>query len=319
MFHWAFHFNNTKHTTMKYITNILPLYIIVLFAASCVTKVKIDIPYPGDKLVINSFITADSSIYCRITKSKRVNDPNEPLVPNGVNAVLFENGLNVGNLSPVVINNITWFTSNIKAKPLAAYKINVSATGLGDAFGEDIVPPKPLCEPLVFEAFNTSTINSNYNYRLQLKIKDIPNVKNYYLLRLYDVDTNINPVGPRLRINRNYQVSFLPTNVANNSSTLFDEDNIINYVFTDETFDGKALTLTMRFNKFNNGNTTGVYVAPTLYNISQSTYRYIKSVEDFESNQGDPFSEVVTVFNNIQNGYGIVGGLADSIMVMKRQ
>ena len=62
-----------------------------------------------------------------------------------------------------------------------------------------------------------------------------------------------------------------------------------------------------------------MYIAPELVHLSKDSYRYLQSRENQFNNEDNPFTEAVVVYNNIKGGYGIVGGMADSITVIRKQ
>lgn len=52
-----------------------------------------------------------------------------------------------------------------------------------------------------------------------------------------------------------------------------------------------------------------------LYNISKDTYLYLKSLDAYYNAEDNPFAEPATVYNNIENGYGIMGLMTQDSVV----
>ncbi len=53
-----------------------------------------------------------------------------------------------------------------------------------------------------------------------------------------------------------------------------------------------------------------------LRTLSSDQYHYLRTLQLQEFNEGDSFSEVVPVYNNIENGFGIFAGYSsDSVVV----
>jgi len=47
-----------------------------------------------------------------------------------------------------------------------------------------------------------------------------------------------------------------------------------------------------------------------LLSLNKAGYLYRRSVEDYRNSKGDPFSEPVLIYSNIENGFGIFAGYA---------
>lgn len=310
---------------MNFIKNefyILCMFFISMVLSSCEKSVNIKLPFDGHKMVLNSIITNDSLVYAHITR----NEPNESNVNffyelENCKVDLYENDVFKETLALKMINGKKYYVSDHKAKSANKYTIKAALTNeslvkdLPNVEGSDVIPVKPSFEPLEFWQ-SASTQNNQNRHKLTLKLKDPGGIKNYYRLRVFSA--NYNNSTRRYTINKNNEQYFTIDNFKDQNSIFgaFDEDGYgVNY-FTDETFDGQEITLTLTLNRLYNNQG---FIAPELVSMSRSAYLYFDSKKKQSDNEDNPFTEAVVVYNNIQNGYGIVGGIADSLAVIKRR
>ena len=301
---------------MKYLSYTIILIFIIISYPGCSTKeIKIKLPYAGDKIVINAIITNDSIVYAHITKSAAIqtNLTSFEELP-GCKADIYENDIFKETLTEKVINAKRYYVSAFKVKSAHKYSIKVSLPGLQNAEGSDEVPVKPAFLPLDYWKLNNSP-DSTKPYKVTLKLKDIAGAKNYYRLRIFPASYNTNT--RRYTISRNSSLNFSIDNFTkqNNFFESFGDNlNRIIY-FTDETFDGQEITLTISLGTMSSER---LYIAPELVTLSEQSFKYFNSKEKQINNEDNPFAEAVMVYNNIKGGYGIVGGMADSIAVVRR-
>ncbi len=83
--------------------------------------------------------------------------------------------------------------------------------------------------------------------------------------------------------------------------------------FDDKTFNGTTLALS-RSVKFliGNGDTPPKYLRIYVHSITQDTYRFLKSLQNYNATNNNPFAEATRVIGNIENGYGYFGGYTSS-------
>jgi len=289
-------------------------FIALLFFTACEKPINIDLPYEGNKIVINSLIIRDSLIYARLTNSSQLSNSSFFPVPAGAKIDLYENDLFKETLVRRNIYGKDYFVSLSKSAEGKKYTLKASATGLDNAEGSDVIPPKPSFTEVEFK--QTSTGN-NQRAKLVITINDPAGEKNYYRLRLYGADTNTSPIGSRFIIDKQDYQYFKVDNLASNSDfDIFGDYDYSQIYFTDDKFDGRNVSLTVNVEYFSSAD---LYIAPELVHLSRDSYRYLQSRENQFNNEGNPFTEAVVVYNNINGGYGIVGGMADSIKVVRKQ
>ena len=286
----------------------------LFFFLSCEKEVKIDLPYEGNKIVVNSFIMKDSLVYARLTNSSQLASSNNFPIPSGAKIDLYENDVFKETLTKKNIYGREYFASVSKAIGGKKYALKASATGLDNAEGSDTIPQKASFTPVEFKQTNTG---NEEKAKLVININDPAGQKNYYRLRLYGADTNRQSTGPRLIVNKHYYHYFKVDNLAsNNNFDIFGDYEYWQIYFTDDEFDGRNVSLTVNLGYFSS---SMMYIAPELVHLSRDSYRYLQSRDNQFNNEDNPFTEAVVVYNNIRGGYGIVGGMADSITVARKQ
>jgi hypothetical protein len=297
--------------------NIFLLGSIIVLMSACVKTISVEVPYPGDKLVINSLLNRDSIIYVKVSQSLRVNAYNQNIsAPVGTTLTLLQNGVATGTFSQQNINGSNYFVSSIKPSFPNVYSIIASAPNFPTASATDAIPDRPIVAPLIYTPIISS---SNQESKLEFNLTDIAATDDYYQLTLNGVDTNLNPTGPRFFI-ESYPTFFKVNTIATSSNLgLIGDDEVDEVLFTDETFRGRTLKIALTFQDYGSGSSNLNFIKVTLKKISKDAYRYYNSYNTYLNNNGNPFSEATQVFSNVQNGYGIVAGTADKSFIMKRQ
>lgn len=286
----------------------------LLFFPSCEKTVNIELPYEGNKIVVNSFMLKDSLIYARLTNSSQLASSNNFPIPAGAKIDLYEDDVMKETLTRRNIYNREYLVSISKAISGKKYTLKASATGLENAEGSDTIPQKASFTPVEFKQTNSG---NDEKAKLVININDPAGQKNYYRLRIYGADTNRQSTGPRLLPSKQYYHYFKVDNLAsNNDFDIFGDFEYWQIYFTDDEFDGRNVTLTVNLNYFSS---SIMYIAPELVHLSRDSYRYLQSRDNQFNNVDNPFTEAVVVYNNIKGGYGIVGGMADSITVVRKQ
>jgi hypothetical protein len=288
--------------------------IALLFFSACEKPVNIDLPYEGNKIVINSLMMKDSFMYARLTNSSQLSSSSIFPVPAGAKIDLYENDVFKETLTRRNIWGKDYFVSVSKAIEGKKYTLKASAAGLDNAEGSDLIPHKPYFDGIEFKQTNSG---SDQKAKLVININDPAGEKNYYRLRFYAADSNTSVTGPRFFINKQYYQYFKVDNLSSSSDfDVFGDYEYSQLYFTDDKFDGRNVSLTVNISYFSSSQQ---YIAPELVHLSRDSYRYLQSRENQFNNEGNPFTEAVVVYNNISGGYGIVGGMADSIKIVRKQ
>ena len=267
-------------------------YIIIfctIFSA-CERAVELDVPYEGDKLVVNGFVQPDSVVYLRVTRSQPPGRSVFPEVPGAV--VKLKAGAEILPLLWQVIGGKGYFVSAQPAKPGLEYTVSVAAPGLDTIFAKDTLPRKPfLAEPFAQSGGN----------RVRFVMKDLPGA-DYYRFRLYkgakDGHGVVTPVERRLyRFDPSYNNSF---------TDMLTENYLESTLIADDRFDGQEITIVMQTRDVN---VKDEILLLEVTGLTRSSWTYLKTLELQTSNQGNILVDPSKVYSNVEKGYGIFGGV----------
>lgn len=308
---------------MKNIKYTIALFLILISVVACVRKVVIDIPYEGDRITMYSYITQDSNVYARLTKSGRQIDfsGNFTTITNG-NVVLLENDITVATLANTNINGANWYISNYKAKANKTYTVKAIVPNLPNAQGSDATVSKAAfkIDSFYFKP-NSGMGNNTTTDFVRITIAD-PATENYYLLKIFKADTNTAATGPRYIINENSgSVRFIATAIAETQDPFefLDPYGVNELYFSDAKFNGKTLAVKLDLDGYFSNGASDNKIAVILKSISKNYYMHRVSADNQNINSGNPFVEPAQIFSNIMGGYGIVATSADSVAFKRKQ
>jgi hypothetical protein len=186
------------------------------------------------------------------------------------------------------------------------YKITASYDGYNTVEAKTGIPDEV---PII--SFDTSSVITYYEYgsdmeiHANIKYKDPPDVKNFYLL-----DCRVRNKSPEGEYFWYDNGLWIPET----SQMLFDND-YGDILWSDEYSDGKEVTLDVGFmNLYIDGrNITELDTSHFVFcfkSITQEYYTYLKSLNIYYETGGsdNPFIEPVVIYSNVNEGYGILGG-----------
>ena len=178
--------------------------------------------------------------------------------------------------------NVFYFANtNINFVPNNEYTLTIAAPNYETISATQVYPEKVP----VLEASLTDNI-------FKIKINDIPNQKDYYLLQLVEVIDNdegfneqyIFPFGPLTK-----ESGFCYSCVT----------------FNDASFDGEqGFEIVVTNDNYNQNEENTTYKA-ILYHITEDFYRYDTTLRISNYAEDNPFVEPVILHRNFDNGYGV--------------
>ncbi len=306
----------------------------LIVLGSCETVIDVDLPVEPTRLVVNGFINPDSAVTVRISKSKFVLDRAESFtLVEDAQAVLFENGQEITQLNHV---GTGLYTSPYRPQVGQQYTIQVDADGLESVEASSEIVKTVEIARLTADSIRreNGSVCSNGDcvptfttaYRFQMTFTDFEERDNFYEVVSYvvvrdsfPVFDDANPGGPiEYEIFTERRRAFLISDdpVVSSSEFDFGDGGFFgsSLLFTDDIFSGRSYTLNFTTEGAFGGKITQLTVM--LRTLSVDQYEYLRTLQLQEFNEGDPFSEVVPVYNNIENGFGIFAGYsADSVVV----
>jgi len=281
--------------------------VIVLFVTSCEKDYNIDMPQKEKKIVINGLLNPDSTIRVNISKSLFIQDSedaNIPYINNSADVKLYEGDKFIETLTFSEKGN---YCSQMKPEVGKNYKVVVTADGLPKAQCSTIIP-----ERVEMVSLDTATIQEfdgmdyySSEFECTIKFKDPVGKRDYYM-----IDASFRYIEGEMQSNSLYSTSLDA-----------DEDvyNLINtysgaIILTDEVFDGKTAEIKVKPSLFTGyyydyyeGSDSKVELFLSLKTISKEYYLYMKTRTLQDEVGNGPFVEPVQMYNNVENGYGILG------------
>ena len=259
---------------------------LIIFLYSCTKEVKIDLPKPETKLVVNSLFTPDSLFTVMISKNIDILKDENPLINNAKVELYADN-----QLLEVLKNTSNGFYQSLTNKPKhnINYKVIVSATGFNQVSAYDILPsPVKIIETSLTKNAGCDE-EGNKMSSISIKFKDNPKEKNYYKIKVDGFILRSNDPVIKCEGDLDYYPCYL--------------------LFKDNLFDGKEYCLNVKFiipssNEYN--------IIIYLSSLSENYYHYQKKLIRHIYNQTpdiwDGSGEPVNMYTNVDNGYGIFAG-----------
>lgn len=305
---------NFIHMKYKFISFITFISILYSFF-SCRKVIEIELPSKDGKIVINSFFSSRDSLVINISKSLHILDNIESKLLNDAEVIIYENNIFKEKLTNINNGNYiarTFIPSNDKL-----YKVIVKYNNLNPANSENIIP-----NPIKIISVDTSTVyvtnnngmnqgggNSYPQYQLKIRFKDTENFKNYYSIRLYVKSQNYYYKNTS---DIKY-FDYMPLYFSSNDLVIESWQSGEAALFSDDFINGKEYNLLINIDKYNFPNTNNEVIVE-INSLSKDYFFYSKSYNLYQSVKGDPFSEPVQVYNNIENGFGIFAGYSSDTL-----
>jgi hypothetical protein len=249
-----------------------------------------DVNYEGDKLVVNGLIEANVGVNIILSKS---HSPAgrfkfEELNIKTGRVWLYQNDTLVGEMKAV--NNQGKFSlERFMPQEGKRYKIKAVAEGLDTITSENVVVPlSPILDSVFIKKDDAFVVNSGMSSAFfSMKIRDIDNQKNFYLLDSYVQIKNDSTYNGYLR------------SIINPIESCEFESNSNIHVFTDKCFDGDSYKIEY-FTEHENKGTLIVQISV----IDALFHKYFQNLEQ-PTGLELGFSEPKLAISNIKNGYGV--------------
>ena len=271
------------------------LYTFLIFALlvlqSCEKVINLDIEESDKKIVVNSVVSDGEEITINLTKSKSIIDDNEIEYIDNAVIILTEDG-NV--ISSHTYNGNGNYVFNKNAEIGKTYKIKVNAENLKEVSAET-----NLLVPNNFEITDTFTTNYDGENYLAMIIRIENTVDNsYYFIEAFNENGD---------------------NVYLDSYDIKSEKDIWGdyLLFNNQIPGGGNIDFQFYISKYiydyGDGGQSYGYIYLVLHRVSEAYYKYYLSSNMQKQLGGNPFSEPVQIYNNIENGFGLFGSESYSL------
>lgn len=328
----------------SWLASLLALAACLLFT-SCEKEIEFNGEQSDPKLVINSLVEPGQPVKAAIGKSYFFLDPPDTTAPDDLEAALYVNGNLVGTMTPGY--DTIWYYDGLPDYTLCpsyfsdycpqegdVVTISATANGFDEAEGSTSQLPKMVdCGMEVAVSQWDMEYWYEYNYYegveycdtvccivagsldVTLTITD-PNPGKTDCFRLIEGKNNVQRVGLNsCYFNFDYDDPIFETGIT--SSDLFDLSDIDTRpvgVFTDMLFDGGSYRLKVKVDfycmiydeDFDPDYFRAIF---QLEHLSKEYYNYLSTCDQGELAL-QIFSEPIQTYNNVNNGFGIVGGRA---------
>jgi hypothetical protein len=272
---------------------------LVAIVSSCEKTVNIPLPDEANKLVLNLLMNKDSIMMARVSVSGRLNDYQPTADIKNATVNLYENGTFKETLTPYLYSNMAYYRSKTIPKAGATYKVTAAVPGYTEVSGSDEIPDTVKTGEMKMTIAQLSSWQADATISVQLH--DDPAVQNYYRVRIYYINewVDANGNGRRQKILQYFEVEEA-------GLSIFSDKVREDFYTTDALFNGRSPRFTFRTSIGGKTNRMVVEISSLTYN----SYNYLNSAFMAREKNDDGLSEKVIVFNNIENGLGIIGGVA---------
>ncbi|MBC9934939.1 DUF4249 domain-containing protein [Chitinophaga qingshengii] len=277
---------------------------------ACKKQVPIHFPEEASRPVLSLLMEKDSILVARLTRSARAVFANKFPQITDATIQLYEDGQFRENLTMFEKYEYVFYKSTVKVKAGSTYRLVAKIPGYGDLEGSDYIPA-----PVNVGELSVNPIPGSKGHqsgeikaRISVQIHDKGGERNYYRIRIYIPYYYKDPDGTLYT--EKYPTSFT---TGNPQDTWFDAKQRDQFFIEDALFDGGSPRFNLVIDRWNKVNEAIVEVTA----LTADSYKYLYSTAMAEEKNDDPLSEKVVVFNNIKNGYGIVGGMLQQLYSVK--
>jgi hypothetical protein len=297
----------------------------MILVSSCETFVELEIPDSEQRLVINALLEPSSPVFVHVTSSNSILEEDEfEIIHDAMVTITDEEGM-VHSLKFVRPNewapNYGYYTTEeFDPVPGSTYTIETSKPGFETATSYTKIPKKPNIKSFSFK--NLPFEQNPYIQYQYPKIEfnlvfDDPAGENYYEIELYYEGSG----EVTDHEGNQYETSYEQFAYLHPKNPAYEQDyrNYPGIIINDRLFDQQEASVDLQTAIPANAQ---LKVKVYLREITKESFRYGMSHSLQRNNRGDPLSQPVQVFSNIENGFGIMGArnstyMEDSIFIAK--
>lgn len=282
-------------------------WIVIIVLMSCELIVDVDVPYEGDRIVLNGVQRTDYPWAVDVSRSTYVLDNSYrygfPPLPEAEVTVFGDDG-SVLNL---VGDTLGYFKHDSYPLPGHRYKIVARANGLPEVHSEMVMPNPVKIKSVEWDSSRVSNDPNSYRADVTVNVTfdDPAEEKNYYaaFVEVSFTITYQRPTDPAPRtdsLTQRYEAQISDPAIAT-----ADEQK---RRFSDGTFNGKTYTAPIRAQFYASPGYKFYRIDIQLVTISDECFRYEESKELYNATEGDPFAQPVQIYSNVENGFGVFAG-----------
>jgi hypothetical protein len=278
------------------------VFFLFIFTTACDLIVDVNIPFDGEKMVITSFFNPDSLWSTTISLNRHILDPdiNFKRVTDATIEIRDETSI-ITTLQHKEKGKYISLTE----KPVAGkrYTIHVNSPEYGMIQATSYSPLATLIKSVDKE---TITNRDNQFILFRLKMQDNNETEDFYHIKLEEIFEHYHEETGKIL------TSIIPVRIRSNNQAFNDPlitaDNGL--LVKDILFNGQETEIKFRVDTRGDSKSR---VRITLSSISKDYYNYLATMQLQVQNNGNPFAQPINVYNNVVNGFGIFGGLSNSV------
>ena len=274
-----------------------------------------EIPFSGEtqknKLVVHGLLVSNDSVYMHAGRSAGISDKPETKV-NTEASIRILDGPNV--VANFIHDKEGFYKPAAPFKPVPGvnYKLEASSPGLEPIHAFETVPA-PVTATIDTFLVPSKNSSDSKSLRVSFTFTDPAASKDYYAAEVFRVDT-IKDWPDTTTFHIQKQPMWATTKDLSVEKIYSDDlggDGSINgniFMLRDDLFNGKPHTLTIT-EEWNSFSESASYIIE-FSSVSEAFFNHTLSKKKYYATEGDPFSQPVQIFNNIENGLGIFGGFS---------
>ena len=306
-------------------------------------------------LVVNCFVTPDSIVTVDLTSShstlykSNFFDPvkNATIIMSCENeefsdfsyvsepdTVLYYD-INTGQQLTKIYDAGSYQSKTATVSSNKTYRVTIDADGFESVSAETRVPPSIPVETIdTFTTVQTDQYTKTYTKNAKIHFTDPGSDINYYQLKMEVAAINvyIDPVMGTPTATPYYYSGYIdsddPVFSTEDNNDIFGGSYNRFSIFDDKLFNGKKYGLSFTIDAtyepletdsgyyYNYEEYSLKLYRIKLISLSESMFNYLKTVTLQQTSEGDPFSDPVLVYTNIDNGTGIFGAFTSSSRII---
>lgn len=278
---------------------------LVLLAAACELVVDVDIPLSAPQLTLNAFVTPDSLWQARLTLSRHILDEASFNHVTDALVIIYEDGVPIDTLHDTGLGALYQSTDG-KPAPNKRYEIRASSTEHGTVRSESFVPERV---PITSVDIHIPDRMSGDDMTATVKFQDRPGETNYYQISMEIENRYKNHQTGDSVVFRNKVYIYSDEPGIDGDNT----DGGLEILLRDILFEGKEATVRFKSSVWAIGPNGRLFIH--LRTLSEDFYRYQTTLNLQGRTSDDPFAQPVSVYNNVEQGFGIFAGYSGDVFV----
>jgi hypothetical protein len=269
---------------------------LLVLLSACELMVDVNVKEEKPRLTLNTIFTTDSLWTASLTLSNYILDPSwtYQTVDDAV-LIIYEDDTPIDTL--LSQGNGVYKSDSGTPQNEKTYQITATSATHGEVSSTSYIPKR--VDIIHVETKNMSDAFNPY-LQIDIKFRDTPDEINYYKLSAEMQQTYTHPVTQVTQIRRG------PIDLESDDPIFAEAAYRPILILNDALFSGKEISLRVKSNYsyLNEGDVLFVY----LQTLSKDLYDYETTYSLQQETSGNPIAQPVSVYNNINDGFGIFAG-----------